>query len=208
MIKKVVVLGCLFIASIGAFAQERMPQRVNTYSDEGTGTGFKKENLFLGGSLALGIGSYNFNVGASPEIGYSLNNWLDAGLVVNFNYNSERADQYYNGNVRTRTFNYGAGLFGRAYVLPFLFLTAQPEYNWISANQKYMGPGGGTASYNTSATSVLLGAGYGQRVVGQGSFYIALMFDVAGSRNSPYNDFNGHPLPVIRGGFNFYLHKR
>lgn len=187
--------------------QERNPQRANTYSDEGTGTGFRKENLFLGGSLALGFGSYQFNVGASPEIGYSLNEWLDAGVVVNFNYNSIKADPYYDNNVRYRTFNYGAGVFGRAYVLPFLFLTAQPEYNWIKQNAKDM-TYGETANFNTSAGSLLLGAGYGQRVIGQANFYIALMFDVAGSKNSPYNNFNGSPLPVIRGGFNIYLHKR
>ena len=53
-----------------------LPQRVYTYSDAAAGGGLQKENLFLGGSLALGLGSYQFNVGVSPEIGYSLNNWL------------------------------------------------------------------------------------------------------------------------------------
>ena len=208
MIKKIVFAGFLLIAGLGAFSQERMPQRVYTYSDEGADGGFSKNNLFLGGSLALGFGSYNFNVGASPEIGYSLNNWLDAGVVLNFNYNSIRADPYYTGNIRYHTFNYGGGVFARAYPLPFLFFTAQPEYNLVNVNAKDMSPGGTSASYNANATSLLLGAGYGQRVIGQGSFYIALMFDVLGDKDSPYNDINGHPLPVIRAGFNFYLHKR
>src|SRR5882757_613530 len=100
MIKKIVFAGCLLMAAFGGFAQERMPKRVYTYSDAGATNGFSKENLFLGGSLALGFGSYNFNVGASPEIGYSLNSWLDAGVVVNFNYNSVRADPYYTYNIR------------------------------------------------------------------------------------------------------------
>jgi len=209
MIKKVVIAACLLITAMGGYAQEHMPQRVNTYSDEGPATGFKKENLFLGGSLALGLGTYEFNVGVSPEIGYSLNSWLDAGLVVNFNYNSIRADPYYDNNYRYHTFNYGAGLFGRAYVLPFLFVTAQPEYNWISANVKDMNTGATDSySYTTHAPSLLLGAGYGQRIIGQSNFYLALMFDVLGNVNSPYNDINGHPLPVIRAGFNIYLHQR
>lgn len=210
MIKKLVFAGCLLIAAMGGFAQERMPQRVYTYSDAGAEGGFKKENLFLGGSLALGLASYQFNVGVSPEIGYTLTSWLDAGLVVNFNYNSIRADPYYDNNIRYRTFNYGGGVFARAYPLPFLFLTAQPEYNWISETAKDMNPGSGGASatFNTSASSLLLGAGYGQRVIGESSFYIALMFDVLNNKNSPYTDFNGHPLPVIRAGFNVYLHKR
>lgn len=207
MIKKLVFAGFLLTAALGSFAQERNPQRVYTYSDEGAEGGFTKNNLFLGGSLALGFGSYSFNVGVSPEIGYSLNNWLDAGVVVNFNYNSIRADPYYTQNVRYHTFNYGAGVFGRAYVLPFLFLTAQPEYNWQNQNAKDVNSGI-SQTYNFNAASLLLGAGYGQRVIGQGSFYIAIMFDVLSNKNSPYNDFQGHPLPVIKAGFNFYLHKR
>lgn len=207
MIKRILAVAFFWATGLAVFAQERMPQRVNTYTDQGSGTGFLQENLFVGGSLALGFGSYNFNAGVSPEIGYSLNQWLDAGVVLNFNYNSERADLYYNNNTRTRTFNYGGGVFGRAYVLPFLFLTAQPEFNWVSANLKQMDYGD-TYHYSANAGSLLLGAGYGQRVVGQSSFYIALMFDVLGNVNSPYNDQYGHPLPVIRGGFNFYLHGR
>jgi hypothetical protein len=207
MIKKFFFAGCCLIAALGAVAQERMPKRVYTYSDAAAGGGFQKENLFLGGSLALGFGSYQFNIGATPEVGYSLNNWLDAGVLLNFNYNSVRADPYYNYNIRYHIFNYGAGMFARAYPLPFLFFTAQPEYNWINANQKDMNSGS-EYSYNTGATSLLLGVGYGQRVVGEGSFYISIMFDVLGNENSPYNDFKGHPLPVIKAGFDVYLHKR
>jgi len=207
MLKKSVIAICFLAIALQGAAQERMPNRVNTYTDAGEGTGFRKENLFLGGSLALGFGSYNFNIGASPEIGYSLNKWLDAGLVVNLNYSSVRADPYYNNNTRYRNFNYGAGLFGRAYVLPFLFFQVQPEYNFIDYNAKYV-PTGETFSQNTHAPSMLLGIGYGQRIVGQSSFYIALMFDALSDKYSPYRDYNGAALPVVRAGFDFYLHSR
>jgi hypothetical protein len=207
MIRKVVLAVFFGLSGLAGFAQQRMPNQVNTYSDEGSGTGFQKENLFLGGSLGLGFSSYDFNVGVNPEIGFSLNKWLDAGVVVNFNYNSIRADPYYNGNVRSREFIYGGGVFGRAYVLPFLFLTAQPEFNWLSVNQKDMNSGF-SGTYSANAPSLLLGIGYGQRIVGQGTFYIALMFDAIDNVNSPYNDINGHPLPILRAGVDFYLHKR
>jgi hypothetical protein len=190
-----------------AGAQQGPPQRVYTYSDADNGKGLQNDNLFLGGSLALGFGSYQFNIGVSPEIGYSLNSWLDAGLVFNFNYTSIKADPYVD-NTQYHIFNYGGGLFARGYPLPYLFLAAQPEYNWISGNAKYMGSGGGEYSYNTGAPSLLLGLGYGQRVIGEGSFYMSLMFDVLGNKNSPYNDSYGHPLPVIKAGFNVYLHKK
>ncbi len=197
MIRKVLLAAVFGLATMGSFAQQRMPKRVNTYTDEEPSTGFNKENLFLGGSLGLGFGSYQFNVGVNPEIGYSLNKWLDVGAVVNFNYNSIKADPsgYYNPNTRTREYIYGGGVFGRAYVLPFLFLTAQPEFNWISINDKY--PDGSSDHFNANAPSLLLGIGYGQRVVGQSSFFIALLFDAIDNVNSPYNDANGHPLPVF-----------
>ena len=128
------------------FAQDRMPGRVNTYTDEGTGTGFRKENLFIGGSLGLGFADNVFSIGVNPEIGYSLNRWLDAGVVVNFTYNSVSPDPQgiYNPDLSEKEFIYGGGLFARAYVLPFLFLTAQPEFNWTHDKQVYEAkcPGG------------------------------------------------------------------
>ncbi|HWK04062.1 MAG TPA: hypothetical protein VNS58_10555 [Puia sp.] len=208
MIKRSVIAVGLSMIVMGGFAQGHMPNRINTYSDEGPGTGFLKENLFVGGGLSLGYGSYDFNVGATPEIGYSLNKWLDAGLVVNINYSSERADINYNNDTRFRSFNYGAGLFGRVWPLPFLFFQAQPEFNFINYNEKYMGPGGGSYSQNTNAPSLLLGVGYGQRIVGQSNFFLSLSLDVLNSQYSPYRDFNGAALPVIRAGFDFYLHQR
>jgi hypothetical protein len=209
MAKKVVFALCFLMITGVGFAQDHMPYRANTYSDEGDGTGFRKENLFIGGGLDLGFGSYNFNIGVNPEIGYSLNRWLDVGAVINFQYNSVSADAsfYYNNDVGQKQFVYGGGVFGRAYVLPFLFLTAQPEFNWTSTTAT---PGGTQDHYhyNANAPSLLLGIGYGRRVVGDSGFYIALMFDALDNVNSPYNDALGHPLPVLRAGFDIYLFHR
>jgi hypothetical protein len=208
MIRKVVIVVCLGMIGLGSYAQNRMPNRVNTYSDEEPGTGFLKQNLFIGGSLGLGFANDQFSVGVNPEIGYSLNKWLDAGVVLNFNYNSITADPqgFYNPDLGEKEFIYGGGLFARAWVLPFLFLTAQPEFNWT--NDK-LTPGGSPVSYtaNVNAPSLLLGIGYGRRFVGQSTFYIALMFDALDNKNSPYNDYQGHPLPVIRAGFDVFVHK-
>lgn len=206
MAKKVVLALCFWMTVRSGFAQDHMPYRTNTYSDEGDGTGFRKQNLFIGGGLDLGFGSYNFNIGVNPEIGYSLNRWLDVGAVVNFQYNSVSADPSlnYNNDVGSKEFIYGGGVFGRAYVLPFLFLTAQPEFNWTSITQTP----GGTQDHqhlNVNAPSLLLGIGYGRRVVGESGFYIALLFDALDNANSPYNDAFGHPLPVLRAGFDIYL---
>ena len=102
--------------------------------------GFKKENVFLGGSISLGFGSGSFGVGANPEIGYSFSQWLDGGVIFNVNYNSQKlyvanASGYqYAG--KASSFNYGGGVFLRAYPINFLFVQLQPEQNWITYNQK------------------------------------------------------------------------
>ncbi|HEV9034958.1 MAG TPA: hypothetical protein VGQ51_00005, partial [Puia sp.] len=142
-----------------------------------------------------------------PEMGYALNKWLDAGIVVNFTYNSISADPAYNQNISSKEFVYGGGVFARAWFLPFLFVTVQPENNWTSITLKdetY----GGTLRQNATAASVLAGIGYGGRGIGQGTFYLALMVDMLRNINSPYNDAYGHPLPVLRAGFDVFVHKQ
>src|SRR5579863_6554371 len=100
MIKKVLFAVIALTISLSGFAQRRMPDRPNTYSDEDPTTGFSKQNIFLGGSVSLGYDGYEFDIGSSPEIGWSLNRYLDVGLVVNLNYSSLRADPsgYYNND--------------------------------------------------------------------------------------------------------------
>lgn len=209
MKKFVIACCCLVIFSANSWAQHRPPQ-INTYSDEGVdeGKGFKKDHLFIGGSLNLGFSGYVFNVGGAPEVGYSFNKWFDAGVLVNFNYTSERADPDYNGNIRTRYYNYGVGAFGRFYPLPFLFLQAEPEYNWTNYTYKNFNNNTSGSLPSQQASSLLLGVGYGQRFVGHSSFYIAIMFDALSNYGSPYRDYNNAPLPVIKAGFDFYLHPK
>lgn len=205
--KKIFFVFCLFVVAMRGMAQHNR-DRVNTYVDaEDGGNGFRKANLFVGGSLNLGYSGYDFNVGGAPEIGYSLNKYLDAGLLVNLNYTSERADPsgYYNDNERQRYFTYGVGAFARVYPIRFLFFQVEPEYNWTNYSYKFFNPTQ-TGSSNINAASMLLGIGYGQRIVGQSNFYIAVMFDALSNQGSPYRDFNNTPLPVIKAGFDIYLH--
>jgi len=209
MIKKVLFGICFLTTGIIAFAQDHMPNRVNTYSDEAPTYGFTKENMFVGGSLALGYNGWDFNAGISPEIGWTLTQWFDAGILLNLNYSSERADPdfFYNNNIRQRSFNYGIGAFGRIYPVNFLFFQFEPEYNWVAYSAKDMSTGE-TGSLTTHAASFLLGIGYGQRLIGRTNFYIAVMFDALSNQYSPYRDYNGTALPVIKTGFDIYLHPK
>lgn len=166
---------------------------------------FKQENIFIGTSLNLGIANRSFNVGLNPEIGYSVTRWLDAGVSLNINYFSQNASDF--SNIRFRNFNFGGGPFLRVWPLSFLHFQVQPEYNWISSSQKNVATGqSGTYKYN--AGSLLVGVGYGTRVLGSHYSYVTLMIDVTQNLNSPYRDQYNDPLPVFRAGFGMYLKPR
>jgi hypothetical protein len=214
MLKKIFIAALLISAGSNLMAQhyynDRPPRRETYVDDQTYGDGFKREHLFIGGNLGLGYDSYTFNAGISPEIGYSFAKWLDLGALVNLNYSSERADAYYNDDTRTRSFNYGVGAFARVYPLPFLFLQAGPEYNWVHYNFTFFDTPTPheSVSATTNAASMLVGIGYGQRIVGRSSMHIALMIDLLNSPQSPYRDGNGTILPVLKAGFDLYFHPK
>jgi hypothetical protein len=192
---KKIFLSLLILISAKALEAQDM------YNDDaGENKGFKKENVFLGGAISLGFGSGSFAVGANPEIGYSITNWLDGGLIFNINYFSQT--DYYNNDIKYSNFNYGGGIFFRGYPLPFLFLQIQPEHNWITYTNKYNDQVD-KATY--SANSFIAAIGYGQRVVGRGSYFFTIGLDLMTNKYSPYLDGYGHPYPIIRGGFDVYL---
>lgn len=210
--KKFLITSSILIISAFAIAQKQyIPP---TYSRNDGEKDFNKSNIFVGGSLALGFSNLSFNIGATPEIGYTFNDWFDAGLAFNLNYQSVRADPtgYYNNNVRQRSFNYGGGPFFRVYPLKQFFIQGQFEENWIKYNFTDMNQGGSTSSLTTQSSSFLAGIGFTQRIVGQGSFYTIIMMDLMTDQYSPYRLMNSngstYPIPVIRAGFNFYLHPK
>ncbi|CAA9540729.1 MAG: hypothetical protein AVDCRST_MAG96-4278 [uncultured Segetibacter sp.] len=166
---------------------------------------FRRDNIFLGGSIGLGLGNGGFSAGANPEIGYSFAKWLDAGISTNFNYFAYRAE--YNGGVRQRSFNYGGGIFARFFPFRGFFFQVLPEYNRINTNFKSLNAGSIGSEYRMKreAPSLLLGVGYGSRMIGNTNFFTVLMIDAGTNTNSPYIDTHGAKLPILRTGFNFYL---
>ena len=166
--------------------------------------GFKKENLFTGGSISLSFGTGSFLVGASPVFGYSIAKWIDAGVVVNYTYQSYRDVDYYGygSNDKIKQSIYGGGGFVKLYPVHFLFAQAQLEHNFVS--QKYIyASGQATENLNYDVNSMLVGAGYSSGRYGQGGqpfFYLAVLVDVSGNRNSPYVSNTGNAVPIIRAG--------
>ena len=185
-----VIFGSLF--SLSMFAQEEEEKK----------GGWKKDHLFIGTGLNLGF-SNGFIIGLNPEIGYSINNIIDAGIATNFTYVTQRS-QFDNNSVRYLAI--GAGPFVRIWPLRSIFIGGQYEYNRISISQKI----NGTITDKTSAnaSSLLVGAGYGTRIVGQSQFYTSIMIDALNDVNSPYRDQFGRVLPVFRTGFIFYLGRK
>lgn len=204
--KKLYILAAGLLIAMAGFSQEQNSDSKNSDYGELKG-GFKQENIFLGGSLNLGLGSGQFTVGGSPEIGYSFNKWFDAGLGLNLIYTSIASNTFYNPtDTKLRQLNYGGGPFVRIYPVPFLFVQGQLEENWTKVKVKE-----GIYSYKQTkdATSLIAGIGYTQRVVGQGGYYFLIGLDLLKQPYSPYVAENSAgqlvAQPIIRAGFNFYL---
>ena len=194
MKKSILVMLAVILLGISANAQ-REEEEV-----EKTG-GFQKERLFTGGSVSLSLGNRSFLIGASPMFGYSISDWLDAGVTLNFNYTSFR-DISFSGDKLHETV-YGGGPFVKLYPIRFLFVQGQFEHNFIRA--KYF-PGGGsnaTTSVTRDANSLLLGAGFSsgrEPQSGRPFFYLSILFDVLNSENSPYADAYNRMVPIFRAG--------
>lgn len=206
MKKWLTIAACLFVLHAAA-------------QDEGEyEPGFKKQNMMVGGSLTISFGNNNTVLGASPYVGYSLTSWLDAGFIVNYVYSGVRNvtyvdpnnGQYFFSNDKLRQHTYGPGAFIRLFPIPQLFVQVQGEHNFISQKIKYDN-GAPAQKSTTSATSVLVGAGYASGRTGPRTpmYYISLLFDVAQDRNSPYVEItqynNVNVLPILRAGVQFPL---
>ncbi len=197
--KKIVIVLVLISSFYAVKAQDDEKS-----GDEKKG-GFKKENLFTGGGATVSIASYNTVLGASPVLGYSITKWLDAGVVFNFSYGSFR-DVFYDPNTNTnfvsddkvRQTVIGPGIFARVYPLKFLFVSVQAEQNFMTDKRIYANSP--TTKDTYSATSLLLGLGYasGRQGIGDLYYYISIMGDFSGNKNSPYIGISESGKAVIR----------
>lgn len=189
----------LLTLCINSYAQD-----TNEKKDENKG--FKKEKLFTGGSISAGFSNYATILGITPQFGYSLTNWADAGITLNLNYTSQRDYQVAGDKLRQTV--YGPGAFVRLFPVKFLFASAQYEYNLIHLKYIPAGNSGYTPDKNNlNASSFLVGGGYaGGRELGNNTYYyISVSWDILGDKNSPYIDGFGRSNPIIRAGYNIGL---
>jgi len=193
--KKLCLLILIICCSLIGFAQEDEEEM-----EEKT-VGFKKELLFTGGNINLSFFNGATVLGASPQLGYSVTKWLDAGVIFGYTYSSQR-DGFDN---KFRQTIIGPGAFMRIFPVNFLFITAQYERNFIK--QKFLYSTGGTDVNKINVSSMLLGAGYCSGREGRNSFYyyFSVSVDVLNKANSPYTDRLNTLLPVVNAGFNIPL---
>ena len=198
--KKIILLFTLsFFILSSSFAQEEKER------------GFKKEQLFLGTGVNVGF-FQGWILGLNPEVGYSLNNFLDAGVSVNLNYVTRNystllVNNVYYDKAQVRFFSYGGGPFLRAWIVNQFFITSQFEFNQISESFRSQG----ATIYKTkyTAPSLLIGGGWGNRMIGKSQVYTSIMVDILRDKNSPYIDQStGTLLPVFRTTFALYLKTR
>ncbi|MCG2616404.1 hypothetical protein LZZ85_19040 [Terrimonas sp. NA20] len=189
---------------------------VKAQDEDAEKKGFKKENLFTGGSLTVSFFNSQTVLGTNPIFGYKLADWVDAGVVVNYVYSSIRNYRGVPGD-KLRQTTFGPGVFTRLYPVNFLFAQAQYEKNFF--NVKYIPSGAGSATFKETgnAPSFLLGGGFasGRQPGSNTFFYIAVLFDVIKDVNSPYVNVVYDPanpssyvvdmVPIIRAGVNVGL---
>lgn len=187
--KKLILFLFFCIAASAVFAQD---------GEEEKG-GWKPDHLFIGSGINLGF-SNGFIIGLNPEVGYSINKFLDAGIATNLTYVTQRS-QFANNSIRYLAL--GGGPFIRIWPARMIFIGGQYEYNAITVTEKLDGVT--IDKQKANASSLLVGLGYGNRIIGQSQFYTSIMIDALNDFNSPYRDQFGRILPVFRTGFIFYL---
>ncbi len=198
--KKVFVLFLCFSAVLFSANAQTEPKEEEQVEKT---KGFKKENLFAGGNVALGLGSGQFSAGIGPYFGYSLNKYIDVAVGLNYSYISQRD---YNTTQKLRQSVIGPSAFVRLYPVKFLLAHAQYEYNFIQYKQIY-GNGIPDNVYKFNVPSFLIGPGFasGRDSDNKTFYYISVLFDVLKNENSPYTDNLGRITPVIRAGYNVAL---
>ena len=184
------LLTTLLLATISLSSTAQRTQPVDQPRDGRT---------YVGSGFNLGFFN-GFIGGLNPEIGYSLNRFIDAGLATNFTLITQND---VNMGSTDRFTTIGAGPYVRIWPVNMLYVGGQFEYNLISFSTKANGEVFNRTRF--SAPSMLVGAGYGNRFIGESQFYTSIMIDVLKDPRSPYTDQFNRSLPVFRTAFLFYL---
>lgn len=193
--KKSLLIILVLLNSHFLFAQEQ--------EEEEQKKGFQKEKVFVGGNFGLSFGNYTL-VNVSPQVGYRFNNYLAAGLGMNFQYVSLKEKDVYNDPYRkTSQGVVGLNVFGRVYPIRQFMLQVQPEVNYLFGKEKYYERSYQPAqeyNLNTEIVPSLLAGGGLVLPSGRGAMIISVFYDVLQNESSPYGN-----KPILNFTFNVGL---
>jgi hypothetical protein len=174
-------------------------QSAQAQAEEGTDTkGFNPDKLFFGGNFGMSFGDFTF-INITPQVGYQFNRYLAAGGGISF-ISTGFTQRDFNGNkIYKDTYNSaGLNLFGRVYPIPFLFVQAQPEYNYTWGRTKFYNGQPEATLDGEFVPVLLLGAGAVIPAGRSGSFIAMLQYNVIDNDRSVYGN-----RPFVSFGFNF-----
>jgi len=188
--KKIFLLVALRVIIAGAAsAQDQSGQK-----------GFDKSKLFIGGAFGLAFGSYSTAINISPQVGYHFSPLFAAGAGINYAYYNYKYYDYSNTLYQKDIYSYaGMNIFGRLYPIPFLFIQAQPEVNYVWGKTEIYQPVSGEIKVPTQfVPSLLLGAGAAIPTGRNGAVTFSILYDVLQNSYSPY-----YRQPLYAFGFGF-----
>ncbi len=163
------------IRQTGNYTSTASRNQVNSSSQSNQASGFKKENLVLGGTFGLYFGNYtSFNF--SPQLGYRFSDYFTAGLGLGYSYYKEDGDFGY----EDYTQNYlGGNLYLQLNPVRFLRLQVQPElYGFWGSYQPD----------TRMVACVLVGGGVVMPVGNNGGVSMMIYYDVVQDSYSPYGN--------------------
>lgn len=157
--------------------------------------GLDKSRILIGPGIGIGAGNRSFSLNLSPSVAYCFSNNFHAGTTLGFSY-FQAAEDYRNlltGEPETFKYkfpSYSWSIFGR-YILGNMFiLNVEPEINNTKFVQDYsFSPVTGKiveSSRRIFVPSLLLGAGYCQRLGDYGYTAILAGYDVIQNPNARY----------------------
>lgn len=160
--------------------------------------------LFVYSGVGLGYNSLygysNFNISASPSLGYRISDRLAIGPGISYAYNSVSTNDGYGNPEQHSTSSFGVKIFGQLRVINQFFIHAEYEETkaqLIAVDQydRYVG------TISRSVQTPLAGVGYRSQISNRAAADIVLLYNFKDNTNSIYSN------PVIRFNFLFNIGK-
>lgn len=139
---------------------------------------FNPDRITFGGGVGVQFGDYTL-VNFSPQVGYNITSYLNAGAGFNYTYHSRKYDY----KTMKQTSNYlGFNVYATLTPIPYLVFKVQPEVNrmWRTDEAR----AGGYKEKTEEFMFVCL-VGGGMRI---GPVTAMIQYDVAQNKHSPYGD--------------------